>query len=198
MNVALRAELLAMAQEDRRVRSELVADGSLFDGYHPRMQEVHECNARRLEEIVAQHGWPGRTLVGEDGAESAWLIVQHAIGLPLFQRYCLELLQVAASRSEAQSWQPAYLLDRIRVFEGKPQVYGTQFDRDEHGEMSPCPVEEPAGLNQRRAAIGLDSIEERTRTMRVPANSGPEQSQSERATHHREYHEWLKRVGWRD
>ena len=85
MNEALRAELLAMAQEDLRVRSDLAADASLFDGYHPRIEEVHERNARRLEEIVAKHGWPRLTAAGEDGTEAAWLIVQHAIGSPAFQ-----------------------------------------------------------------------------------------------------------------
>lgn len=198
MNETLRAELLAMAEEDMRVRAELAADGSLFDGYHPKMQAVHEHNARRLEEIISGHGWPVSTLVGEDGAKAAWLIVQHAIGLPAFQRRCLDLLQTSASAHEAPSWQPAYLLDRIRVFEGKPQVYGTQFDRDERGEMSPCPVEDPAGLNARRAAIGLDSIEERTRMMREQSKSEPERSPTDRAVHQAKYHEWLKQVGWRD
>jgi hypothetical protein len=27
---------------------------------------------------VTEHGWPGRSLVGEDGAEHAWCLVQHA------------------------------------------------------------------------------------------------------------------------
>jgi hypothetical protein len=37
MNAALRQELLAMAEEDQRVRAELAADGSLCQGYHPVM-----------------------------------------------------------------------------------------------------------------------------------------------------------------
>lgn len=197
MNEALRAELLAMSEEDARVRSELAADGSLFNGYHPRMQEVHERNARRLEVIISKYGWPGRTIAGEDGAQAAWLVVQHAIGLPPFQRLCLELLQKHADDSEVPSWQPAYLLDRIRVFEGKPQVYGTQFDLDEKNEMSPCPVEDEAGLNERRAAIGLDTIEDRTRMMRAQARVA-ETPPTDRAEYQRKYREWLKRVGWRD
>lgn len=197
MNEALRAGLLSMSGEDLRVRSELAANGSLFDGYNPRMQDVHECNARKLEEIVSEYGWPGRTLVGEDGAAAAWLIVQHAIGLPSFQRRCLDLLQRSADDNEVPSWQPAYLLDRIRVFEGRPQVYGTQFDLDERGEMSPSPVEDEAGLNARRAAVGLDSIEDRTQMMRAQKTEH-ERSPSNRDDHQREYLEWLKRVGWRE
>jgi hypothetical protein len=48
----IRRELLAMAEQDIRVRSELAADGSLFKGYHPRMQAVHDANAARLAEIL--------------------------------------------------------------------------------------------------------------------------------------------------
>ncbi len=65
MDESLREELLAMVAEDHCVRAKLVAEGTLYDGYHPRMQAVHERNARRLVEIIER---PGRTLVGEDGA----------------------------------------------------------------------------------------------------------------------------------
>ena len=86
MSAALRDELVAMAEEDQRVRAELAAEVSLFDGYHPTMQAIHDKNAVRLTEIIEQHGWPGRGLVGEDGARAAWLILQHAIGHPDLQR----------------------------------------------------------------------------------------------------------------
>ena len=43
MNDALRDELVAMAEEDQRVRAELASDGSLFDGYHPRMRYRVRC-----------------------------------------------------------------------------------------------------------------------------------------------------------
>ena len=86
MNDALRNELLDMAAEDLRVRAELAADGSLFYGYHPRMAEVHRRNAARLDAVIEEHGWPGRSLVGEDGAEAACLILHHAIGDPPLQR----------------------------------------------------------------------------------------------------------------
>jgi hypothetical protein len=55
-----------MAAEDRRVRAELAADGSLFDGYHPRMAQVHRRNAARHEASLDGHGWPAAALVVED------------------------------------------------------------------------------------------------------------------------------------
>jgi hypothetical protein len=62
MNSSLRFEPLAMEAEDRQVRKALLDPGSLGDGYDPRMREVHEKHAARRKEIVAAHGWPGRSL----------------------------------------------------------------------------------------------------------------------------------------
>jgi hypothetical protein len=109
-----------------------------------------------------------------------------------------ELLQKSASDNEIPSWQPAYLLDRFRVFEGKPQVYGTQFELDEHGVMGPCPVEDPTGLNARREMIELDSIEERTQMIRTQAKAEHKGPPSNRFDHQRKHLEWLMRAGWRD
>jgi hypothetical protein len=119
MNVALRDELVGMAEEDQRVRAALVADGSLFDGYHPAMKAVHDKNAARLNQIIEQHGWPGRSLVGEEGARAAWLVLQHAIGHPELQRKGLVLLQEAVSRGDVPAVEVAMLHDRICFFEGR-------------------------------------------------------------------------------
>lgn len=64
----VRDPLLALVREDEKVRAELAADGALFQGYHPRMREVHERNAAVLREIIDMHGWPGFALAGPDGA----------------------------------------------------------------------------------------------------------------------------------
>jgi hypothetical protein len=58
MNEALREELVAMRKEDLRVRDELLQSGDLGKGYAPRMEAVHRKNASRLQQIIAEHGWP--------------------------------------------------------------------------------------------------------------------------------------------
>lgn len=35
--------------------------------------------------VIAEVGWPGRSMVGDDGASAAWLPVQHAGTDPVFQ-----------------------------------------------------------------------------------------------------------------
>jgi hypothetical protein len=189
----LRDELLAMRDEDLRVRARLADEGSLFEGYQAEMEAVHSRNAGRLVEIIYEFGWPGSGLVGEDGAEAAWLVAQHAIGQPAFQRRCLALLQAAAEAGEAPPYQAAYLEDRIRVFEGRKQLYGTQIDSGPDGAPLPFPIEDPDSVDERRRVVGLEPLALRMakaeRVAPVDAN--------ERARRQREHEDWLRRAGWR-
>lgn len=193
-NERLRQDLVAMAENDRSVRNKLLADGSLASqGYHPRMEAVHKRNASRLARIIEQHGWPGESLVGEDGARAAWLIAQHAIGNPLFMRRSLSMLKRAAAEREVPQWQVAMMEDRIRMYEGRPQVYGTQFQPDDNGKLVPYVIEDPSNVNDRRHAVGLNPLEER-----ILQTQSAEEKLSTPSDWKAEYERWLQSVGWRD
>jgi hypothetical protein len=194
-NESLSQELVALAKGDLSVREALVAEGSLgLHGYHPRMEAVHKDNAARLAAIIKQYGWPGLTLVGEEGARAAWLIVQHSIGNPPFMRQCLSLLKQAVSNGEATPWQVAMLEDRIRMYEGKPQIYGSQFQPDKNGQLNSYQIENPDSVNDRRLAVGFNTIEERTAELRAQraAENIPTPPDLEE-----QYEKWLYSVGWR-
>ena len=112
-------------------------------------------NTRWLADILATRGWPGRSMAGEDGAAAAWLLAQHAdldLGL---QRAFLDALRGAVAEGEASPANLAYLEDRVRVSDGRPQLYGTQFTVTD-GEFGPCPIEDRQQLDERRAAAGLE------------------------------------------
>jgi hypothetical protein len=199
INEKLRQELLAMQAEDVRVREELAKTGELFNGYNPTMEAVHLKNAARLEVLLAEHGWLGKTLVGEDAAEAVWLIVQHAISRPDLQREFLPLLKINIERGENPAWQAAYLEDRILSFEGKPQIYGTQFNWNERDVMSPNEIFEPEKIDERRAAVNLEVpysevVKAHTEAVRK-TNEKPPGNYDERQ---RGFEEWTRKTGWRD
>ena len=196
-NAALRDELLALAAKDQAVRTALAADGSLFQGYHRRMAEVHRHNALRLAAVLAEHGWPGRSLVGADGAAAAWTILQHAIGQPALLRRGLELLRQAAARGEAPAAQVALLDDRIRTLEGRPQVYGTQHDWDARGQLSPLSVEDPASVEERRRAVGLEPLADQTARLREAARREGDGPPPDFAARQRQREQWARAAGWR-
>jgi hypothetical protein len=89
----LRQELLRRRDEDQRVRS-LVSPPSgqhivsLPDEVAAEWHRVDEDNTRWLGDLLTTHGWPGRTVVGEDGALAAFLLAQHADRAPDLQRFC--------------------------------------------------------------------------------------------------------------
>jgi hypothetical protein len=75
---------------------------------------------------------------------------------------CKELLEEAGAEKKAEPRYLTYLTDRIAVLSGEPQLYGTQFDWDVNGELSPNTYDDLALVNSRRKAIGLNSLEEQT------------------------------------
>ena len=197
MDDELRKELLSMAAEDERVRTELAAGRQLFAGYHSRMQEVHERNAQRLDAVMKRDGWPGRARVGDDGAQAAWRIAQHAIGWPPFMRRALELIEKSAESGDVPRWQVAYLTDRIRFMEGREQIYGTQFDWDDKGELAPYPIEEPGTVDVRRALVGLRPLAETMADRRARAVKSGENPPKRSEERQQQFLDWARRAGWR-
>lgn len=195
MDRTLADRLRALAAHDLETRERLAKDGSLFDGYDPEMQAVHEANAQELGAIIAEVGWPTPQLVGDDGAEAAWLIAQHAIGMPQFQRKCLKLVKAAVAAGEAPAWQMAMMLDRILTYEGRTQVYGTSFDWDDSGQLSPRPIQDPDGVDQRRTEVGLEPLEAATAKLR--ARDAAEPRPVDLTERRRRMDEWARLVGWR-
>lgn len=133
-----------------------------------RLLDIDRRNTRYMQQLVAAVGWPGQSLVGHRGAFAAWLLVQHADRELAFQQQCLGLLTAAVAAGEAEARHLAYLVDRVRVAEGKPQVYGTQCGW--HGQ--PRPIENPQQVDERRAAVGLEPLAEYLAAMQH-ARSGP-------------------------
>ena len=159
MDEALRAELLEMERIDRAVRAALVARGELHrPGYHAEMEAVHRRHNARIRAIIDECGWPGYSLVGEDGCRAAGFVVQHAILDPDLQRRCVGLLREAVDQGEAAPFMLALLTDRVLMEEGQPQIYGTQYIGAEVGGIAPWPIAEPELVDERRAAVGLPAM----------------------------------------
>ncbi len=99
MNDNLRKELLSMEKEDQDVLQTLIDNGEIgIVEYHPKIKAIHEKNNRRIKEIINDYGWPGINLVGEDGADAVWLIVQHAVLDTKFMEFCVPLLRNAVNK----------------------------------------------------------------------------------------------------
>ena len=150
-NDSLRARLLALARADQAVRDVPNISDSMRDaGFTRRMAARDSADSAALRAIMDRYGWPGRGLVGADGASAAWLVAQHVAGL---QHEVLRLMR-ALPPGEVSPTDMALLEDRVLVSDGKPQRYGTQLTWAK--EFSP--IEDIAHLDERRAAVGLPPL----------------------------------------
>ena len=195
VNEQLRQELLAMRAEDRSVRQELIDSGELGGSYVPRMEDVHRKNAAHLRELIEMYGWPAEHIAGQDGAEAAWLIAQHAVGEPDFQRRVLARLRTCVAENRVPAWHAAYLEDRIAMHEGRPQRYGTQWVQDStDGRFRPWSLADADHVNDLRSEVGL-------RPMQPIPETGPalpREKQEEIEQDNQWWQQWFIRKGWRD
>lgn len=159
MNTALRAELELLGREDQAAREGFGAAAAGNDtAYMRRLLRGDSARVARLKQIVGTHGWPGKSLVGEEAAEAAWLILQHTDDVA-WQASMLPVLLEEAKAGEVTLSEVALLTDRVLVRQGKPQRYGNSFSvRD--GRLVADPIEDLAGLEGRRRAMGLPTMRE--------------------------------------
>lgn len=118
---------------------------------------VDEENRTWLKTVIDNRGWPGKSLVGTDGAHAAWILAQHADRDRTLQKRCLKLMQ-EATEGEVALPDIAYLVDRVREGDGRPQLYGTQL-KTADGKLVLKEVEAPSSLNDRREEMGVMPIE---------------------------------------
>lgn len=143
---ALRDELLDLRDADQAERTGQVAGNS------------DAARTDRLREIIEEHGWPTRTMVGADGASAAWLLAQHSDFDVDFQAEALAMMCAALAAGEADPVDVAYLTDRVAVNQDRPQVYGTQVGSCEAGRAVPAPIADEDTVDERRERVGLEPL----------------------------------------
>lgn len=188
--------IVKLKNADLALRSKLVKSGQLSEGYNEEMAKLHKQNTKILNDIIDQIGYPTIDKVGKEGSEATWLIIQHSIGQPVFMKKCAKLLEEQVSDDRANKKNLAYLTDRIAVFENKPQLYGTQFDWDENGELSPKNFDDLIKVNLRRNSIGLNSLEKQTEIIRKQAKNENQLPPTDFEKRKIEMEKWKKSVGW--
>ena len=189
-------KIIDLKNADLVLRDKLVKSGQLSEGYNEEMKELHNRNAKTLNDIIDTIGYPTIDKVGKEANEATWLVIQHSIGQPVFMKKCAELLKSAVSENKADPKYLAYLTDRIAVFEDKPQLYGTQFDWDEYGNLSPNLFDHVTKVNERRKAIGLNTLEEQTEIIRKQVKNENQSPPPDFEKRKKEIEEWKKTVGW--
>jgi hypothetical protein len=154
---AIRDELIAMRDADQEVRKRWIKDQQNKE----LIAEVEAVDARhvvRLKAIIKRLGtWPGKALVGDKASTGAWFIAQHGGSVVLHEM--LPLMEKAVKTGDLDGSLYATSIDRVRIQDGKKQLYGSQFNTSGDA-CEPLPIEDPEHVEERRAAIGLGPLAE--------------------------------------
>jgi hypothetical protein len=157
----LRSELARMLDVDQEVRNELIRAGMAAPdpAIEARIARIDAAHTRRLLAIVTALRWPDLALVGYDGAEAAFTLLQHAeyaVQKELYPR-----IEAAYESGQASGESYALLTDKILTSEGKPQIYGSRARPTEEwvdGEPVLYEIEDEANVDRRRAEVGMPPL----------------------------------------
>ncbi|MGE0001032.1 MAG: alpha-L-fucosidase [Fimbriimonadaceae bacterium] len=153
------SELVRNDQAARQAVTDAMQRGKLAQD-DPALKWVHEsdrASTQFMRQFFAERDYPLRSVYGDAAESDAWLLVQHADADPKFQARYLAAMGKALALGEAAPSRFAYLTDRVLRSQGKPQRYGTQCSL-ENGKAVVQEVEDPKGLDARRAKLGLEPI----------------------------------------
>ncbi|NUO73389.1 MAG: hypothetical protein HOQ10_11830 [Frateuria sp.] len=162
----VRLRLLDLEKKDQEIRRRFV-EAREAPAVMREMIEVDAANLEQLRAILARHGVPGTAQIGNDGVDAFWLLTQHASADLALQK--LVLAKLAGGDNGIDPSEIAMLTDRIRVSEGKPQLYGTQFHQVQ-GKLEPYPIEDAQGVDVRRAQKGLMPLADYKCALNASAN----------------------------
>jgi hypothetical protein len=122
------------------------------------MEKIDKDNLAWFKGVVEQYGWPGKSMVGPDGAQGAFLIAQHAVSDLEFMAKCLGLLKKAYQAGDAEGQWVALMTDRLLVSKDKKkQLYGTQL-MSKDGKLVPQPIEDETQVDKRRKEFGMPPL----------------------------------------
>lgn len=145
---SLQKQFEFLANEDQEARNRTHISDSEIEDLAAKAQPA-------LESAFTRYGWPKLSVFGTEACHNFWLLVQHQ---PLsVEQQMLPAMGSALAQGEASSTDYAYLFDRVQVDEGNPQHWGTQA-HCEGVEAKLYPVDDPAHLEERRAALAMEPV----------------------------------------
>ncbi len=166
VNLALMEEFEVIRYEDQRYRREMRGVEEKYGWESPQMDSLwvlqnaaDSINTIRICELIEEMGYPGKSIVGDGQASTAFLVIQHA-DLEIQEKY-LSIITEAADKGEVSWRSVALLVDRVNMRNGRPQIYGSQVSRHPvTNEYYFSEIENPMKIDSIRATVGLGPLQE--------------------------------------
>ncbi|WP_324680671.1 DUF6624 domain-containing protein [Hymenobacter sp. GOD-10R] len=159
----VKQELQHIYEQDQQIRESIMAVGMDSKEAVPlfkQMRGLDSVNQVYVRTLLTTSGWPARSQVGEQAATTIFLVVQHS-NRALIRQY-LPALRKRVRQGEASQTDAALMEDRLRMFSGKKQRFGTQTANwvRQDGTLVIWPIQQPARVNRYRQALGFPTTVE--------------------------------------
>lgn len=173
---ALEKQLAEIYTEDQEIRGEFMnvyraskPDKKKIDSIGKIMERKDSINLIKVMKILDERGWLGKNVVGTQGNQTLFLVIQHA-DLQYQQKY-LPMMREAVKNGNANPGNLAYLEDRVALREGKKQIYGSQSLKNKKtGKICIAPMIDPDNVDKRRAEVGLGTMAEYATKLNIEWN----------------------------
>jgi hypothetical protein len=150
VNKKVAKQINGLAKKDQQLRRN-------FDENKDKIREFDLHTSQIFKELLAQIGLPTISKIGKKASYNAWLLVQHSPDLQ-FQKEYLQLMKENAKDIDPRNI--AYLEDRVLMYQGKPQIYGTQLVLDEKtGKYKAYELQNEIKVDALRKEVNLSSLE---------------------------------------
>ncbi|MGJ8551283.1 DUF6624 domain-containing protein [Winogradskyella wichelsiae] len=136
-------------------------------------QANDSLNLLLIEKIIEKHGYPGKSMVGEPENEAAWFVIEHSDKI---EKY-FPIIEKAGENGELSAVKVAMMKDRMLMYSGKEQIYGSQGkaifltwppQKQEDVKMIIWPLKSPEKVNQLRQEAGFENtVEENAKRMNI-------------------------------
>lgn len=170
----LRKELEEIYEIDQNIREvdfDTIATREASIAFSKRMMTVDSANQLRVLPLLEQYGWLPKSKIGYKAASAIFLVVQHS-SLETIEKH-LPQMEALAKQGEASTTDAATMRDRLLMFQGKKQIYGTQASswvRAEGGQVV-WPIQDVENVNKRRREVGFTtSVEENAKRLGAEYN----------------------------
>lgn len=165
----LRRKLLMIEKTDQEVRMIYLAtrnrqphDSIAEAEALKEMQRVDKINQEQICKILDSRGLVGKDKVG-NAVGVFWTVIQHA-DVETQKKY-LPLFIEGVQRGDITQEGVAMLEDRINMFEGKPQRYGSQIVEDEQGKPMLYQLLDASKVDEWRQEMGMEPLNDYLRKM---------------------------------
>ena len=118
---------------------------------------IQASNIVKIDEILAQYGYPGEEIIGEAGGYALFSMIQHS-NEQTRPKY-VPIMKKAVQQGHCRARYLTSIEDRIATDRGALQIYGNQVKYyPETKTFDVWPIQNPAEVDQRRAKVGLRPI----------------------------------------